>query len=93
MIRVSIIIMQGGDDTQSFEVEMPQVPAIGEILAVSSQAIEPTIDESELKYRAENEGFRKLKVDSVLWAINRSIDKGSNEAGFEYALIECSEAG
>ena len=70
MITVNIIIKQGNEDTQSIEVEMPQVPSVGEILALSSQASEPTLDEAELKYRADNEGFRKLRVDSVSWAIN-----------------------
>lgn len=92
MVQVSILILHNGEAQGGFSVEMDQVPRTGEYFSIDAQASEPTNDTEELEYRQRNEGRRHLKVDKVTWIVNRSLDKGDDDANFSFALVECSDA-
>lgn len=89
MIEVGLVIKKDGEDFIGFNVLMPEVPRVGDAIALDAFASEPTTHQNETDHLEKYQGHWNCKVKSVTWRVGHSLDKGDENNSFQNVLVDC----
>lgn len=91
---VTIKILEEDGSPNQFNVELPGVPRIGEIIHVTGEVKEGEIDQVTADFIEKNSGKRSLIVRSVEWGVTRQLGKISHidHHRFGYVEVSCRDA-